>query len=104
VSSIEANVGFALAAQARQTAAHIVKQRARRYARQPSLMDSLYAGLSVAPAATMIAIARHLIEQERHNPAAWFVRGGEVHLINLHAILLLGRTWRRPNGPPAWHG
>ena len=91
--NLETNGAFV--AQATRTALHIVKQQARRYARRPALMDLLFPGLSVAPAATMIAIAQHLIEQERLDMSRWFVRGGEVRLVNMQALLLLGRTWRR---------
>ena len=92
---VDVETDGAFAAQATRTALHIVKRQARRYARRPALMDLLFPGLSVAPAATMIAIAEHLIEQERLDMSRWFVRGGEVRLVNMHALLLLGRTWRR---------
>lgn len=84
-----------IAAQARRTAAHMVKFRARHYARRPIALESLYPGLSAAKPETLIAVAEHLLETERHDPRRWFGFGGEVKALNAKAALLLGRVLRR---------
>ncbi len=83
-----------LEAAARRTACHVVKARARRYLRRPAAMEALYPGLSMAPAATLVAIAEHLVERERASPRRWFGFGGEVSLTNAQAALLVGRALR----------
>lgn len=85
----------ALRAQARRTAAYLVKARAREYARRPMLMEILSTGLAVAEPAVLIAVAEHLLGRERQNPRRWFGFGGEVCALNARAALLLGRTLRR---------
>jgi hypothetical protein len=85
----------AIRAQARRTAAHMVKARARDYARRPMQMEILYPGLAAAAPAVLIAIATHLIVTERANPRRWFGFGGEISALNAKAALLLGRTLRR---------
>jgi hypothetical protein len=89
------NAAEALAAQARRTAAHMVKCRARDYAQRPMALEILYPGLAAARPATLIAIAEHLLEIERKNPRRWFGFGGEVKALNAKAALLLGRALRR---------
>lgn len=89
------NAADALAAQARRTAAHMVKCRARDYAQRPMALEILYPGLVAARPATLIAVAEHLLEIERKNPRRWFGFGGEVKALNAKAALLLGRTLRR---------
>ncbi len=84
-----------LAAQARRTAAHMLKSRARAYARRPMTLDVLYPGLAAAPPEALIAVAEHLLELERKNPRRWFGFGGEVSALNAKAALLLGRALRR---------
>jgi hypothetical protein len=87
----------ALRAQARRTAAYLVKARARDYARRPMLMEILYPGLAAADPAALIAVAEHLLRRERQNPRRWFGFGGEISALNAKAALLLGRTLRRAN-------
>ena len=85
----------ALRAQARRTAAYMLKCRAREYARRPMQLEILYPGLAAAEPAVLIAVAAHLVENERKNPRRWFGFGGEVGTLNAKAALLLGRTLRR---------
>lgn len=85
----------AIAAQARRTAAHMVKCRARDYARRPMWLEALYPGLAAARPQALIAVAEHLLEIERKNPRRWFGFGGEVKALNAKAALLLGRALRR---------
>ncbi len=87
----------ALRAQARRTAAYLVKARARDYAGRPMLMEILYPGLAAADPAALIAVAEHLLRRERQNPRRWFGFGGEIGALNAKAALLLGRTLRRAN-------
>ena len=84
----------ALRAQARRTAAYMVKCRARDYARRPMQLEILYPGLAAADPATLIVVARHLLDNERKNPRRWLGFGGEVSALNAKAVLLLGRTLR----------
>jgi hypothetical protein len=84
-----------LAAPARRAAAHMIKTRARHYGRRPLALDALHPGLGMAPPATLIAIAAHLVERESRSPRRWFGFGGEVSLVNARAALLLGRALRR---------
>ena len=83
------------AAAARRAACHLVKTRARHYARRPWSLDALYPGLSTAPPHRLVAIAAHLVEREACSPRRWFGFGGEVSLVNARAALLLGRALRR---------
>ena len=85
----------ALRAQARRTAAYMLKCRAREYARRPMQLEILYPGLAAAEPAVLIAVAAHLVANERKNPRRWFGFGGEVGALNAKAALLLGRTLRR---------
>lgn len=85
----------AVRAQARRTAAYMVKNRARDYARRPMQLEILYPGLAVAEAKTLIAVATHLLSIARTNPQRWFGFGGEISALNAKAALLLGRTLRR---------
>ena len=86
--------GLDLDAAARRATCHIVKARARHYLRHPAAMEALYPGLSMAPVATLVAVAEHLVERERASPRRWFGFGGEVSLTNAQAALLLGRALR----------
>ncbi len=89
------NASDALRAQARRTAARMVKCRARDYARRPMALETLYPGLAAAKPEALIAVAEHLLEIERQNPRRWFGFGGEVKALNAKAALLLGRALRR---------
>ena len=84
-----------LAAVARRAACHLVKCRARHYARRPWSLDALHPGLSTAPPHRLVAIAASLVEREARPPRRWFGFGGEVSLVNARAALLLGRALRR---------
>ncbi len=84
----------ALHAQARRTAAYMLKRRARDYARQPMQLEILYPGLAVATPDVLIAVAAHLLKNERKNPRRWFGFGGEIGALNAKAAMLLGRTLR----------
>lgn len=65
----------AVQAQARRTAAYMVKSRARDYARRPMRLEILYPGLAAAEAKTLIAVATHLLSSERTKPAmVWLWR------------------------------
>ena len=83
------------AAAARRAACHLVKTRARHYARRPLALEALFPGLSIAPPRTLVAVAAHLVERETRSPRRWFGFGGEVNLVNARAALLLGRALRR---------
>lgn len=85
----------AIRAQARRTAAHLVKSRARDYARRPMQLEILYPGLATAEPQVLVAVATHLLARERDKAQRWFGFGGEIGGINARAALLLGRTWRR---------
>ena len=84
-----------LAAAARRSVRHIIKTRARHYARRPMTLEALHPGLSMASPATLLAIAEHLVERETLSPRRWFGFGGEVNLVNARAARLLGRAARR---------
>jgi hypothetical protein len=92
------HVDAALRAQATRTAVHLIKDRARTYAKRPMTLETAFAGLSAATPETMIAVGRHLIEMERQTPCRWFGFGGEVPIINAKAIVLFGRALRRARG------
>ncbi len=85
----------ALHAQARRTVAFMLKRRARDYARRPMQLEILYPGLAAAPPDVLIAVAAHLLKNERENPRRWFGFGGEISTLNVKAAMLLGRTLRR---------
>ncbi len=85
----------AVRAQARRTAAHMVKARARDYARRPVQLEILYPGLAAAAPEVLIAVAGHMLRRERQIPRRWFGFGGEVSALNAKAVLLLGRLRRR---------
>lgn len=95
LSLAEAAVFAAIDAQARRSAAHLVKQRARAFARRPSELEALYPGLAVATPGKLIAIAEHLLESARNGRQRWFGFGGEVSAVNAKAALLYGRMLRR---------
>jgi hypothetical protein len=94
-SFAEAAAFAALDAQARRSAAHLVKQRARAFALRPSELEALYPGLAVAAPDKLIAIAAHLLETARNGRQRWFGFGGEVTALNAKAALLYGRALRR---------
>jgi hypothetical protein len=85
----------ALRSQASRSAAHLIKQRARAFAKRPMALETLYPGLASATPETLIAIAEHLLETERRAPQRWFGFGGEVKALNAKAALLYGRALRR---------
>ncbi|MEJ0051389.1 MAG: hypothetical protein WDN02_09330 [Methylovirgula sp.] len=91
----------ALHAQARRTAAYMLKRRARDYARRPMQLEILYPGLAAAAPDTLIAVAAHLLKNERKNPRRWFGFGGEIGALNAKAAMLLGRTLRQHT--PRWN-
>jgi hypothetical protein len=91
----EAEVLQAIRAQARRSAAHMLKQRARAFARRPLDLEALHPGLAMSAPETMIAIAEHLLEIGARDPQRWFGFGGEVPALNAKAALLLGRHLRR---------
>ena len=80
---------------ARRAVAHMIKMRARHYARRPMALEALHPGLSNADAVALVAVAAFLVERETRSPRRWFGFGGEVNLVNARAALLLGRTRRR---------
>ncbi len=85
----------ALRVQARRSAAYQLKHRAHDFAKRPMALEVLYPGLAAAKPETLIAIAEHLLETERHNPQRRFGFGGEVKALNAKAALLYGRALRR---------
>jgi hypothetical protein len=89
------NAETALCAQARRSAAFLVKQRARAYAKRPMTLETLCPGLATASSPTMLALAKHLFETERRTPRRWFGFGGGVPILNAKAALLLARARRR---------
>lgn len=76
-------------------AARLVKDRARRFARNPLTLDAVFPGLANADPGTMIDVGLYLLEGERRNPRRWFGFGGEVPAVNARAVILLGRVRRR---------
>jgi hypothetical protein len=90
-----ANVEAALRAQATRTAVNLIKDRARAYAKCPVSLENVIPGLSTAAPETIVAVAKHLIAQERNPPRRWFGFGGEVPILNAKAILLSARALRR---------
>ncbi len=91
----EAAAFAAIGAQARRSAAHVIKQRARAFALRPIELETLYPGLAVATPGKLIAIAEHLLERARTGRQRWFGFGGEVTALNAKAALLYGRALRR---------
>jgi hypothetical protein len=89
------NAEAAFHAQAVRTAAFVVKQRARAYAKRPMGLETISPGLAAAAPETLAAMAKHLIEREKEAPRRWFGFGGEVPILNARAILLLARARRR---------
>jgi hypothetical protein len=57
-------------------------------------LENVLPGLAAATPETMIAVAAHLIETERHAPRRWFGFGGEVPILNARAVLLFARALR----------
>ena len=92
------DTGHRLEIAARRAGWHVIKARARFYARRPTALDILCPGLSTAMPATLIAVAEHLVDRELRSPRRWFGFGGEVGLVNARAALLLGRALRRVQG------
>ncbi|MGO9685410.1 MAG: hypothetical protein ACLPTZ_23025 [Beijerinckiaceae bacterium] len=94
----------AIRAQARRSAVHMVKCRARDFARRPFDLENLYPGLAAARPKLLIAIAEHLLVTAAQDPQRWFGFGGEVKALNAKSALLLGRLLRRREagraGPP----
>lgn len=78
-----------------QALAHVIKARARHYARRPLALESLYPGLSRATPQAFMAITDHLVEGACTRPARRLGFGGETTLVNAHAARLLGRLMRR---------
>jgi hypothetical protein len=93
-----ANVEAALRTQAMRTAVHLIKERARSYAKHPMTLESVFPGLSAGAPGTIIAVAKHLIAAERNAPRRWFGFGGEVPIVNAKAVLLFARALRRAEG------
>ncbi|MGH6796732.1 MAG: hypothetical protein ACREDD_00710 [Methylocella sp.] len=93
-----ANAEAALRAQATRTAADLIKDRARAYAKRPMTLEIVLPGLSAAAPETIIAVAKHLIAAERSTPRRWFGNGGEIPSLNAKAVLLMARALRRDKG------
>src|SRR5262249_38296425 len=88
----KASIEDILRAQAVRTAAALIKNRARTYAKSPILLDTVSRGLSAATPDTIIAVEKNLILMKRNLPRRWFGAGGEIPLINAKAALLYGRA------------
>ncbi len=95
MARINSDEDEAVAAAARRAVAHLIKSRARHYARRPMALERLYPGLSRVAPDRLAAIGAHLVEREARVPRRWFGFGGEVTLINAKAVCLLGRARRR---------
>ena len=97
----------ALHAQAIRTAIFLIKNRARAYANRPLTLENVIPGLAAAAPETMVAMAKHLIDEETQAPRRWFGFGGEVPLLNAKAVLLYARLLRLATSPRApaapWH-
>lgn len=93
-----AHVEAALRAQAARTAANLIKDRARAYAKRPMTLENVFAGLSAAAPKTLITVAKNLLSVERNTPRRWFGFGGEVPILNAKAVLLSARALRRDEG------
>ncbi|HUB65772.1 MAG TPA: hypothetical protein VL996_15215 [Methylocella sp.] len=91
----------AFRAQALRTVIHLVKHRARAYAKRPMSLEMVAPGLAAAAPETMAAVAKQLIEKETMAPRRWFGFGGEVPILNAKAVLLLARARRRAARTPA---
>jgi hypothetical protein len=91
----DTEIDAALRTHARSLAAQLIKRRARAYFRRPTALETLTPGLSCAAPDQMIAIATHLLTQERAVQKRWFAFGGEAPALNARAALLLGRVFRR---------
>jgi hypothetical protein len=85
----------AIRRQAHRSAIHMLKCRARDFARRPFELENLYPGLAAATPDAMIAVAEHLLAHARRDPQRWFGFGGEVTALNAKAALILGRALRR---------
>lgn len=85
----------AIRTQARRSAIHMVKRRARDFARRPYELENLYPGLAAARPDVLIAVAEYLLAAAAQDPQRWFGFGGEVKALNAKAALLLGRLRRR---------
>jgi hypothetical protein len=66
-----------LRAQARRTAVFLIKHRARAYAKRPMTLEAISPGLAAAAPDTMVAVAKHLIENGKTGaaPLVWIWRG-----------------------------
>ncbi|MGO9135737.1 MAG: hypothetical protein ACLP8A_17020 [Methylovirgula sp.] len=85
----------AISVQARRSAVHLLKRRARAFARWPMQMEALAPGLASARPERLIAVAEHLLENEWRSARRRFGFGGEVTALNAKAALLYGRLLRR---------
>jgi len=85
----------AIRRQARRTAIHMLKCRARDFARRPFELENLHPSLAAASPNAMIAVAEHLLAAAARDPQRWFGFGGEVKALNAKAALLFGRALRR---------
>jgi hypothetical protein len=94
----QAHVEAALRAQATRTAVDLMKDRARAYAKRPTMLENVSLGLSAAAPETIIGVAKRLIAAERNAPRRWFGLGGEVPILNAKAVLLSARARRRDEG------
>jgi hypothetical protein len=79
---------------ARRSAALILKAAARKYLRNPLLLDILHDGLSMAAPAELIETGHHLVARERMIARRYFGFGGLVPAVNARAVILVGR-WKR---------
>jgi hypothetical protein len=57
-------------------------------------LETIFEGLSNASADTMIAVADHLMDVALSERRRWWGLGGDVPLLNLKGIKLLGRILR----------
>ncbi len=80
---------------ARRAVVATIKARARAYACNPMRLEIISEGLSNASADTMIAVADYLIATAQAQSRRWWGLGGEVPLLNLKGVKLLGRILRR---------
>lgn len=79
---------------ARRAVAATIKARARAYAYNPMRLEIIFEGLSNAAPETIIAVADHLMKMAKAEKRRWWGLGGEVPLLNLKGVKLLGRILR----------